>query len=134
MTLRDDVIPVIDEARELVDDLGLRLCTVQTRLRTWTGSVPGDGSSSDVDTDIEPTPKVREPWPRLIADAPGTYETGDRLISKVSATYTEAQLTGGTLFNSQEWWILIDGDPHRVMGVEKRTFEWRIHVRRLTGR
>jgi hypothetical protein len=134
MTLRSDLIPVVDETRTLVEDLGLRLHTVATRKRTWAGAEIGLGAATDVDATLDPVPKVKEPSPRLVAAAPGTYESGDRIVAKISASYTKAQLDGGTLGAAEEWHILIDGDPYRVVAVDERAFEWRLHCRKLTGR
>jgi len=134
MTLRDDLIPVVDETRQLIDDLGLRLYTVKTRRRTWDGGAPGAGSSSDVDVTLDPRPKVKEPSPRMVAAAPGTYETGDRVVHRISADYTKAQLDGGAIADDEEWHVLIDGYPYRVVSTLEKAFEWRIHCRRLTGR
>jgi hypothetical protein len=135
MTLRDDLIPVVDEMRELVDDLGLRRNTVETRLRTWSGGELGLGTPTDVDTELDPKPKVAEPSPWLLESSGGKYESGDLIVSRISATYDEDDLTGGTLAAAAEWFVLIDGDPYRVVSAAtERNFEWRLHVRRITGR
>jgi hypothetical protein len=134
MTLRDDLIPVIDETRDLVEDLGLRLHVVKTRRRSWSGGEPGSGTPTDTDTTLTPAPKVSEPSPGVVAAAPGRYEQGDLFISKVSATYTQDELDGGTIGGDEEWWILVDDEPYRVVAATERAFEWRLHVRKLTGR
>lgn len=137
MALRDDLVTLVDEVRDQVIDqeVGLRLFTVQTRLRTWSGAEVGRGTATDTDTDIDPKPKVQSPSPRLVAAAPGKFEEGDRLVSRISATYTEDDLTGGTLAAKHEFCWLIDGDPYRVVGKpEKRYLEWRMHLRRMRDR
>jgi len=134
MTLRDDLQPVIDDARGLVEDLGLRSYTVTVRTRTWTGAAPGLGTSSDVDLVLDPAPKVREPTARHLFAEPGRYQKGDIVVSRISRDYTEAQLTGGTLTAAQEvFWVVDQGGSSQVYAVvgqpEKRNFEWRVHLR-----
>ena len=46
MTLRDDLLPVFDEVRPLLDELGFRLYTITMRLSTWDGGRPGLGAES----------------------------------------------------------------------------------------
>jgi hypothetical protein len=137
MGLRDDLITLVDEIREdIIDDLAeLRLHTVRTVLRTWTGAQPGLGTATDTKVDLAPKPRVRAPSPRLVTAAPGKFEEGDRVVDRVSATYTEAQLTGGTLTAKQEWWWEVDGDAYRVVAQpEKRYLDWRVHLRRMRTR
>ena len=134
MTLRDDLVPVIDESRQLVAELGLRAYSVVVRTRTWSGGEPGLGTATDEDLVLAPTPKVSEPGPRLVAAAPGIVEEGDRYVSRISRTYTEEELVGGALAAHQELLWVIDGEPHRVVGrPEKRSFEWKVHLRSLVG-
>lgn len=135
MALRDDLLSVVDGGRQLAEDLGLRQRTVATRLRTWSGGKPGSGTPTDVDTEISPAPKVREPPGRFVHETAGRFVEGDLQITKISATYTDAQLTGGTLAAGAEWFILVDGSPYRVIGPpETLNFEKRLLVRKVTGR
>lgn len=133
MTLRSDLIPVVDDTRSLIADLGLRLYTVQTVLRTWSGTQRGLGEASDVTVAIEPTPRVSDPPPRRTPESGGRTETGDRQVTRISATYEMDDLTGGTLGALQEFFWLIDGAPYRVVGVpEKKPFEWRVQLARMS--
>lgn len=133
MTLRDDLLPCVDDARQIIDDLGLRPYTTIIRTRTWAGGRPGLGATSDVDVTITPKPRVTYPTPRQRTESPGRFEDGDRLIEKISAlTYSEADLTGDPIASDAEVFFLIDGEPHRIVGKpEKRNFEWRVQVRRM---
>jgi hypothetical protein len=135
MTLRDDLIPVVDDAMGLIDELGFRSYQVSTRTRTWSGGQNGSGTPTDVDVHISPTPKVSEVPERVVFDAPGKYESGDRTVSQISASYTREHLDGGTLAAGTEFfWLLDDGSTvaeYAVVGVaEKRPLEWRLTLRR----
>jgi hypothetical protein len=58
-TLRDDLLPVADELRQLPVDFGLRRYTVTIRRRIWSGTYPGDGTATNQDIALSPLPRVR---------------------------------------------------------------------------
>jgi hypothetical protein len=60
MALRDDLLPVFGDARQLIQDLGLRTHRLYFRTRTWTGGRAGKGDPTDVDVELLPRPKIRE--------------------------------------------------------------------------
>jgi len=140
MTLRDDLQPCVDAARQQLVDLGLRPYTVTVRTRVWSGGEPGSGTPTDTDLELTPRPRVMNPSPRLVAASPGVYEDGDLLVDKISRDYTEAQLTGRAIADDAEViWVLDDGTTTReyraVEAPEKaprHNFEWRVHLRRMT--
>lgn len=128
--LRECLVPCIDEARQLVDDLGLREYVVKTRHVTWDGTEIGRGTDTTVDCILRPTPKIELPAPFLIAENAGKYEKGDRIVKKLSRTYVEDELTGGSLSATEEWYWLIDDELYRAVRATKKNFEWRVHLRR----
>lgn len=131
MSLRSDLIPVIDDARAMVADLGLRLHVVKVVTRTWSGSEVGRGTPSDVELTIDPAPKVRPPHPREVSAAQGRYENGDQLVQQISATYTRAELDGGTIAAGVVVFWTIDGEEYRLVGLSQKPFEWRAHLQRM---
>jgi hypothetical protein len=114
--LVDDLMETIDELRgEIPVELGARQYRVYTVLRTWTGVVRGDGSFSEVATEITPRPLV-EPKSKPDQMTPGGLDEVDGMILReVSLSYTEAELAGqqadgSPLAENQEWVIrLMDG-------------------------
>lgn len=130
MTLRDDLIGVVDGARQLVDDLGLRRHVVVVVTRRWSGEEPGLGTYTDTELTIDPPPKVSYPTPDVIAESGGMIQDGDRMVRKISARYTAAMLTGNPVGSSCEVWWTVDGDKYSIVGVpEERNFEWRVQLR-----
>lgn len=130
MSLRSDLIPVVDDTRELIADLGFRLETFVVRVRTWSGAEVGRGTATDVDVTLTPPPKWKDVPTRLVFDSPGIYEAGDKLVSKISATYTESDLNP-TLTGVQELIWLVNGEEWRpVARPEPKAFEWRVTLRR----
>lgn len=146
---RDCIIDIADCAREIADeDFGRRLHTFVIRTRTWSGTRRGEGTSTTSDLTFisaqttPPTPNTAAPRPRLrlpenrhTANPAGTYEAGDILVDKVTATLTEAQLGDGPLPSNVEVVWVIDGDEeYYVVSTEIRYTEWRVHLRRRRGR
>ena len=131
MTIRADLIPVVDDARSLVADLGLRRYTVAVRTRVWSGDKIGSGTATDTDLTIEPPPKVERLPVRLIANSGGIYEEGDLLVSKISASYEEADLVAAPTGGTEILWILNGESFRAVTRPEVKNFEWKVVVRRL---
>lgn len=136
MSIRDDLIPLVDEVRaEIVDEVaGLRLSTVVVRTRTWSGAELGRGMATDADLELAPRPRVRDPDPRWRSAAAGKFEDGDRVVDKVSATYTQDELDGGGLAAGAEVFWLVDDEPYRVIGVDEKYLGWEVHLRRMRSR
>lgn len=59
MTLRDDLLGVIDSARGIAADLGMHQVLVSIRTRTWSEGRMQSGIPTDVTLIISPTPHVR---------------------------------------------------------------------------
>jgi hypothetical protein len=117
-----------------VEDLGLRPYVVEILTVSWPGE-RGLGVATEASRVlIQPAPVVSDPTPRMVSAAPGKFERGDRVISKVSRTYTAADFpdsAGAT----EERYFLLNGDPYRMVSEpEIRNFEWRLHVRRMRKR
>lgn len=132
MALRDELISLVDQVRDEVIDgeVGLRLHAVVVRRRTWSGGEPGRGTPSDVDVVLTPKPKVSNPPPRLVMAEGGKYRDGDRIVSRISATYTAGELSGGTVGADEQFYWLIDGVPYTVVGEpEERYLGWRVQLR-----
>lgn len=60
MTLRDEVLPIIDAARSLIQDFGLRQTRVFRRNGQWDGGEIHLGNLTNTDTEILPRPKVED--------------------------------------------------------------------------
>lgn len=59
MSLRDDLLPVFDDVRSTIQDLGLRRFAVTLRRRVWDGPQAGDGNVTVQDIALTPPPRVR---------------------------------------------------------------------------
>lgn len=135
-SLRVSLIPIVDAGRQLVSDLGFRQSIVTVRVRTWSGGRPGSGTAADVDTVLSPRPKVGEPPARLVHDAPGRYEAGDLIVSRISITYEETELMPNPSAGVEVIWLVtdaIDGRSreYKLVGVpSKLSFGYTAQLRR----
>jgi len=132
VSLVEDLRPVVDAGRQLAQDLGLRGRSVTVRVRTWSGGRIGSGTASDVDTLLVPAPKVVEPPARLVGDAPGMYESGDLIVTKIARdTYTESTFTPSKIAGV-EVIFLVDTRQYRIVGAPSdKNFEWALLLRRM---
>ncbi len=133
MSLRDDLIPLVDSIRtSVVDEIaGLRLHTVTIRYVSWTSGTPGRGDKVDHDHDLEPVPKVEDPSPKMTFGQPGVFEEGDRIASRISATYDKADLYDASPATGTETFWLIDGEEYKVVGEPQEGYlGWEVQLRR----
>lgn len=114
MSLRDDLIPIVDSARQIVADLGFR--QVEVVVRSIVGADDGlaalasDADEGDAtDLTLSPPPRVSD-WKVRGPDPGGIYQEGDQLVTRISATYTEAELNPG---GNSAW--LLDGVEHALI-------------------
>lgn len=90
MSLRDDLLPVLQDTRAIVDDLGFRTHDVAVVVRTWAGSRPGDPTPdayTDASTPIAPNPRVRQVTSREVAQSGGIVSMGDLRIDKITPSF-----------------------------------------------
>lgn len=105
-TLLDELVECLDECRgEIHEELGDYQYRVFTVLRTWSGVSRGDGDFSEVETEIEPRPRVESFTRRDKLEPSGLDEADVVRVRMISLTYTEAELAGDDLAENQQWVI-----------------------------
>lgn len=130
MSLRDDLIPIIDDARAIRDELGLVVRPVARVVRAWSGGELGLGTPTETVVTLAPSPRVRD-VARVQYQPGGEVQEGDVVIDRISASLTEAWLRGEGLAAGSEVFWRLDGDEWRLVSLEARTFDWRLVARRL---
>lgn len=123
MTLRTDLLPVIESLRAIPGALGFRPYTsVTLRTRTWSGAEPGDGTATDVTlaltTGGQPV-KVRQISSREVAASAGRYTEADFVVGPLTpqhdapgggtAGYTPAQLNPSSSARNVERHVVLIG-------------------------
>lgn len=132
MTLRDDLEPIIDQTRQIIEDLGFRPYVVKVITRTWDGGEIGSGSPENEELEIEPSPKVSYPTPNMMYKSGGSILEGDRLVTKISRSYTQEELDGGTLADNVELiWTVNDEEYRLVREPQKKNLEWQCLLRKM---
>ena len=130
---RDCMTELVDDCRTMLDDeFCLRVYEVKTVTRTWDGAERGLGGFTDVTVIIAPRPRVKEPAPYMERSSVGSYEKGDRIVDKLSATLTKTDLTGGKLGALVEFFWVINDEAYAVVGEPaERYVDWKVHLKRM---
>lgn len=136
MSLRDDLIPIVDDLRREVVDVtaGLRLDDVLVRTRVWSSGQVGRGSYTDTDFVLDPRPAVREPEPRKDGAEPGKFEMGDRVIERISLQHTRTELGDGPVSAGCEVFWLVNNEAYRLVSLDEQFLQWKAVVRRMRDR
>lgn len=74
MALRDDLLPTVEAARGIADDLGLRTTRVYVLRRSWSSGDARMGEATDTEFEIVPRPKVKELGGGVVLVGPITPE------------------------------------------------------------
>ena len=102
MSLVDDLLPTLSNARGLIGEFGLRPYTVTRQVHSWSGTYPGEGTETVTETEITENgqpPKVRKPKDEEIAlqqMASGDFVVGPITPSFGGGGYTPIELDGGS--------------------------------------
>jgi len=97
-SLMSELSPTIDSIRQIATALGLRPYRVFIVHVLWSGSRVGDGQPIEVSRrEILPTPRIRDMSATTeVLSAFGRVEEGGIVIDRISAKYSEDDLTGKT--------------------------------------
>lgn len=129
MSIIDDLIPVVDAARKAIEDTGFRIHEVKFVTLTWPYEI-GIGQPIISSIRMEPQPKVLKYRAEEILVSGGTKTEADLNISKISKTYSLAQLMGHNIGPNQEFFWEIDGVYYKPIAHQERAISWNIQVRR----
>lgn len=96
--LARQLVPVVDQIRQLATDFGTRPYRVFLVHASWSGQVRGIGQSREVSrTELIPTPKIQSmDSTTQQVSAFGRTEEGSIRLSEISARYSEDDLLGKT--------------------------------------
>jgi hypothetical protein len=102
VSLRDDVLPIINAGWQTVQDLGFAPATVTVRTATWSSGEVGTGTATYSDLLLSPNPLVEE------KDEGRKLVVGPIQPSHSGGGYTFAQLRP-TMSAGQEFYYVITG-------------------------
>lgn len=91
-SLRDALLPVVDELRGIPDQLGLRRFDVSIVVRSWSGSRPGLGANTDTTKQIlvdlgQFSPKVVQVTQKDIIASGGIYNDQDLKVGPITPEF-----------------------------------------------
>lgn len=140
MSLRADIIPLIDEVLEITgpDELDIRPSRLTIRTRTWSGGRVGDGTTEDSDLELPQKYRIREVTSREIATSGGRFEVGDVRVKVTPSDgagtgYTTEQLAPTVEKGTEVIYILtgqLNGEYTRVELTSDRAFRRELVLRR----
>ena len=144
--LVDRLVPMTDRLRGRLNAMaGVRQYAVYRVRRVWSGGRRGEGTATTtLREELTPAPKVDFASLRNHLEPQGLIEEGGALLTEVSLTYTEAELTGRPLGPAEEFFLrLVDiqGQGSRDRYFEptdaplvvdrERDIGWRVPLRRF---
>jgi hypothetical protein len=117
MSIRDNALPKFDKARTKIAALGLRRFQVILRRRVWSGSRVGEGTPTNQDMVLTPTPRVRFMSPfakqmEYIVTSGGKIQDRYYKIDKITPAFTSGVITGG--YSSRELNMAVGPDLKNV--------------------
>lgn len=93
-TLAEDLGAVVDDARAIASELGLRPYRIFSVRVVWSGGEVGRGTPSSEEREFVPTPKIAEPSVTGEPRTGGLVERGSARLTQVSPRYTEDEVRG----------------------------------------
>lgn len=111
-SLRDQLLPVVDQLRGLPNAFGMRRFAVTVRRRVWSGVQAGEGSATDSNIAITPPPRVRDITAKDLTPteaeymALGTNKVVGQMyrVDKITPRYVASGATGGYLAEQLRLW------------------------------
>ncbi len=100
MTFASDLLPEIDAIRGIPATLGLRSGSVTRRVRTWTGTRVGLGTSTTTETPVlvdGQCPRITRIGVKEAVASGGAYQAGDFLIGPVTPEFAGGGVALATL-------------------------------------
>lgn len=125
----------LDEILGLRDSLGVALMPVYQVERTWTGEENGDGTASEVKTQILPSPRIVSMSDDSRVVTGGAVQLDDLMLKGISkSSYSTKNLIDGTTAaqNIQKFYE-VDGALYSVTNVQEKHLTWNVQIRKLSN-
>jgi hypothetical protein len=130
--LRESLMDCIDKILGVREGMGAQLADVSIVTRTWSGSRPGDGSYTDVEVKITPTPEIVDYSHNIRISEAGAFKSGDLLIKSISMNgYSEEDLTTTTNAENVEKMYKVGKHYYSLRHIKESLVTWDVHLRKL---
>lgn len=134
MGLISDLTGIADSILGVRDSIGAVIQPVYFVTRTWSGTQPGDGTPTDVELPVLPSPAVRDLATDFQAQAAGNYIKGDLILRGISKqswpTRTHVDCT--TTQKNVERFYKVAGEIYNVFHVEESYITWNVRIRKAS--
>ena len=133
MGLIDDLTAIADDIYGVRDDDGAAIQNVYLVTRTWTGTEPGDGTSTDVVAQMLPTPAIINLEHNFHIERAGRYKKGDLLLKGISkGTYsTQASVDLSSNDKAIEKFYRINGELYTMVSIKESYISWDVQIRKV---
>jgi hypothetical protein len=130
----DSLLPAIDSILGVRDSAGAAISPVYLVTRTWSGSEVGEGTATDVDTRMLPTPGLKNFSQNINLREGGAVKSGDIILKSVSKnSYTLADLDGSSPSGNVEKFYLVGTKLYQVINVLESYVTWDVQLRELSN-
>lgn len=140
----DSLVPAIDSIRGAIHPIaGDRQWNVTLVRRRWSGTRVGEGTASFISqTTISPTPRVEQYVHDELRPA-GLEEEGAVIVTEISLTYSEADLTQQPVAANEEVYVRVTDAQGQAIAPRFYTLSrppepdrtkrmgWRLHLKRI---
>lgn len=120
MTLRDELLPIVYDARGIAGELGFRTHTAAIVVASTSGTHTGDGSRTETVTALvegnSQPPRIK--WLKDDEVALGQLPKGSVTVGPITPTYTSLDLLNGTDMNDGEVRLLRITGPNHPDGAD----------------
>lgn len=128
------LLDCIDDALAIRDEIGAYKSKVYITKRSWSGNIIGEGTPTDVDTQIYPTPEIVEYKHDIRLKDGGSIRNGDIALKSVSRKrYTEDDMALKSNDPSVELFFKICGKLYESISVKRGHATMDVMVRRLSS-
>lgn len=129
----DGLEDITDDALQVRDEIGAIKAETKIIHRTWSGSRVGEGTPTEIETAVYPSPYIVDLSHSLRLQQGGTYKQGDVLLKHLSKKrYAENQINGRGLAKNQEFFFEVGGVLYTVIEVVQHYTWFNVQIRRAT--
>lgn len=131
--IKTGLLDCVDEILGIRDCIGAALAPVSFVTRSWSGARVGDGEFSDDETEMKPTPMIKDYSHDIRLQQGGAYKQGDLILKGISKNLykLESDLRTDTGEKTVEKFIKVGSNYYRTIQVKENLVTWDIQVRKV---
>ena len=132
-SLRDCMLKCSEKILGLRDDMGAIIHEVFIIERTWSGERVGDGSFTDTQIQIKPTPQIMDYAHDVRGTESGFVKAGDLILKGISRSKYPNELTLRTDTDDKRIQRLYKVGEHfyHLVHIKEKFITWDVHIRKI---